>query len=136
MTGSYLSAHTEIGDRAPVHCTATGKALLAWQTSSLINGIIGGPLHAFTRKTITNAVDLRAHLARVRAEGFAVQLAEWHLSEYAVAAPIFDREGDIVAAIGLSEASVPDAQAAVDKVAPAVVAAARAVSQRLSKGSQ
>ncbi len=132
LVGSHLVAQTEVGNRAPVHCTATGKALLAWQDSAVIEHVVGHALHAFTRQTITNAVELRSNLARVRADGFAVQCAEWHPREYAIAAPVFDRGGNIVAAIGLSETCVPNLHAAICAVAPAVMEAGRAVSHVLA----
>lgn len=132
LVGSHFAAQTAVGDRAPAHCTATGKALLAWQASAVIDGFVGETLHAFTRQTITSSADLRANLARIRADGFAVQCAEWHPCEYAVAAPIFDRHGAIVAAIGLSDASVPNLHTAVRAIAPAVIEAGRSVSHDLA----
>src|SRR5512140_2805865 len=61
-----------VGVRAHAHCTAVGKALLAFQASEHLEQIMREGLHACTPKTITNPSDLRQELATVRARGYAI----------------------------------------------------------------
>jgi DNA-binding IclR family transcriptional regulator len=91
-----------VGRRTPLHCVANGKALLAYLPPAEVLRLTAGPLAAFTRLTITNARALRADLARARQDGYATALGEIEEGLNAVAAPIWDAEGAIAAAISVS----------------------------------
>jgi DNA-binding IclR family transcriptional regulator len=94
--------HTRIGHREMAHCTALGKAMLAFVPEEEIEAVIAAGLSVRTRTTITDPRKLRAALALVRKRGFAVNLEESRELVNAVAAPIFDRNGSPVAAIVIS----------------------------------
>jgi IclR family transcriptional regulator, acetate operon repressor len=64
-------------DRAPAHCTAIGKILLAQSHHSSRVIHEGQPLPALTQATITAPADLMAELAKVRREGIAYSSAEY-----------------------------------------------------------
>lgn len=89
---------TRVGDRAPAHCTATGKAMLAFGGSTPV----AGPLRRFTMNTISNAAKLDGELRRVRREGFAFNFGEYGAHVNGVAAPIADHSGSVVAALAVS----------------------------------
>src|SRR5919206_1978164 len=61
-----------IGRRTPAHASSTGKALLAYQPPEVIDRVLGRPLHAFTRSTVTDPVRLRQELSWIRECGYAI----------------------------------------------------------------
>jgi IclR family KDG regulon transcriptional repressor len=100
---TFVRTSTEIGDVAPTHCTASGKAILAWLPESTALQCLGGRrLKAFTGKTITAREALLRHLHDVRAAGYAVDDEEYVEDVRCVAAPIFNHAGAVVGSVGVS----------------------------------
>jgi DNA-binding IclR family transcriptional regulator len=91
----------EVGALLPVHATALGKALLAYH-EYLAAELTRGGLRTFTGSTITDLYRLRRELRDVRERCFAVDLEELLQGEASVAAPIDDRRGLTVGAIGIT----------------------------------
>jgi len=60
------------------------------------------PLARLTEKTIVTPEELWAELAHIRKVGYAVSNGEWILDASGIAAPIFDRNGEIAAALTIS----------------------------------
>lgn len=91
------------GERNPVHCTALGKAILAFlpqaEVSAILDKIV---LDKRTSKTITQKNALLANLASVRQRGIAVDAEENLSGVTCIAAPIFNHTGRAVAALSLS----------------------------------
>jgi DNA-binding IclR family transcriptional regulator len=91
------------GERNPVHCTALGKAILAFLPESEVTTLLDGySLVKKTPKTITQKAHLREHLALVREHGVAIDLEENLSGVTCLAAPIFDHAGRVVAALSVS----------------------------------
>lgn len=66
-----------IGARAPLYCTALGKALLATMTDREITAMYkNSPLKAYTHNTITKLPALLAQMEQIRGQGFAVEREE------------------------------------------------------------
>jgi DNA-binding IclR family transcriptional regulator len=107
--------HSWVGKRSPAHCSSMGKALLAGLPAGEIDARYPqGRLEARTDQTITDAGELKRHLARVRERGYAVDRQELEPHLCCVAGPVFDRTGTVVASISVSgpdsridEASIP-----------------------------
>lgn len=94
---------SESGVRLPMHCSGLGKVLLAYKTAAEVKYIINRHgLRPMTRRTITDAEALERELERVRCDGYAMDDREIMDSLRCVAAPIFDREGDVHFAISIS----------------------------------
>jgi DNA-binding IclR family transcriptional regulator len=87
--------------RSPVHATCTGKLLLAFASEATLDRAIAVGLPRFSGATITDARSLRAELARVREAGFALDREEYMPGLAAVAAPIFGRNGELLAALAV-----------------------------------
>jgi DNA-binding IclR family transcriptional regulator len=87
------------GRALPLHCTANGKVLLAFA------GDEPAELPARTPRTITSRTQLRAQLAEIRERGWAAAVEELELGLVAVAAPVFDASGAVVAAVSLAAPS-------------------------------
>ncbi len=127
-----LRLFTETGRRVPVHCTSSGKVLLAYLPEPELRALLqAAPLTAMTQHTITSADQLLAELRRVRRRGWAEAVNERELGLASIAAPIRDSAGAVVAAISIG---VPLARCTVmnlRRMAPVIVEAAEAASRRL-----
>jgi len=112
-TSRIMTVSINVGTRLPAFATSVGRVLLAHlPESELAARLDRSPFPAFTRKTITDPAALRAELARVRAQGYAIVDQELEDGLRSVAAPIHDRAGTVIAAISVSihacRASVDD----------------------------
>lgn len=90
------------GRRIDVHCTALGKALIAHlPEDKLLELFRGRELTLFTPRTIPSFAVLCAQLTEVRRRGFAVNDDEHVPGTRAVAAPLFDINGAVVASVAI-----------------------------------
>ncbi|MFC7031322.1 IclR family transcriptional regulator [Nonomuraea rubra] len=87
----------QVGTYLPTHASALGKVLLAHDPY----GEGTRPLEARTKRTIVDPAALEAELDEVRARGWAAEMEELTEGEVAIAAPIKDRRGIVVGAIGI-----------------------------------
>jgi DNA-binding IclR family transcriptional regulator len=83
-------------------CTATGKALLAFQLPGFIAVLLKKKLKPYTRSTVTDPAELEKELRRIRKRGFAVNKGEWREDIGGIAAPVFGRTGHAVGALGVT----------------------------------
>ncbi|MCC7355913.1 MAG: IclR family transcriptional regulator [Anaerolineae bacterium] len=100
--GSALSFSVQIFQIMPFHIAASGKAILAYQPLPTIDELLTG--YTFTRltdRTLTDPETLRAHLAIVREQGYAVCDQEAQVGVTAIASPIFTSNGEVRASVGL-----------------------------------
>lgn len=95
---------SEIGRRVPAHCTAVGKALLAWLTESQFEALYhgAGTLPALTPASITSVQHLRREIQAVRQRGSSYEKCESNQSVACVGAPVFSQEGEVIAAMSIS----------------------------------
>ncbi len=89
-----------VGQRLPAHCTASGKLFLAHLSPAELDIILSKPLASFTDKTITSPNELRRQLEKIRNQGYATDDEEFEVGVCAISAPIYNRQGKIIAAIG------------------------------------
>jgi IclR family acetate operon transcriptional repressor len=99
---SRISVETQIGSAPALHCTATGKALLAYAEESEWRPLLEEPFARHTSTTRTTFVEMLADLAETRARGYAVDDEELSNEVRCVAAPIFDLVGKPIGSIGMS----------------------------------
>jgi DNA-binding IclR family transcriptional regulator len=97
----------EIGKEMPFHCTSSSKVILAYQNSEEIKRIIHEkPLRKYTPKTITDPNKLEEHLMKIKERGFSICDEELEEGVKAIAAPIRNIFGKVIASItivGLSK---------------------------------
>lgn len=92
-----------VGARYPAHATSMGRVLLAAQKDSALDQRLGThPLAALTSRTLTDPAALRAELAQVREQGFATTVDQLDYGITALAVPIRDSEGRVIAALNTS----------------------------------
>ena len=89
------------GQRIPIHAGAAGKMLLAHMADDAREHWLAQPMPALTPSTITDPKKLSRELARIRRLGWSRDQSEQSESINAVAAPVFDRRGMVVAAISV-----------------------------------
>jgi DNA-binding IclR family transcriptional regulator len=91
-----------VGDRRPLHATATGKALLAFLPAEERDELLKSlALPRHTERTMTSLAALRAALDEIRRTGVCVSIDEIVRGASGVSAPIFDRHGRVVAACAI-----------------------------------
>ncbi len=114
------------GQRLPIHAGAASKLLLAHLPPKELEYWMAKPLAAYTPKTITEPRRLRGELARIRRQGWAQDRGESAPSIQAFAAPVFTRDGRMVAAISVPFlAGTPPAR--VEEIRLAAITTAQAV---------
>jgi len=95
--------YTFVGRRNPLHCTAIGKALLAFLPEEEARQLLGeAPLSRYTEKTIVQIDDAVAAFEDIRKSGYAVEMEELALGRACIAAPVLDRTGRVAAGISIS----------------------------------
>lgn len=92
---------SRVGGRLPLHATAVGKVLLAFDEAWVRESILAQPLESRTPLTHVDPVALRKELAQVVERGYAVAIEEVRAGSASIAVPIFQRTGGIGAALGL-----------------------------------
>lgn len=132
-----LRVVAEAGMRLPVHCSALGKAMLAYLPEMQIKSILqmrGMP--AFTPHTITTQEAMDEELKKIRNEGFSLENGEMRIGMRCVAAPIFDAEGMATYAIGVTGMMRRVVDDAVTLAQKLVVEAARSITAELKLETQ
>ena len=125
-----VRAYSIIGGRAPAHCVASGKALLAWQSATFL-GQLPERLPAPTSRSLATREALLEEIGRIRRQGFAVNNGEWREGVGGIAAIVFDVSGAPAAAIGISGPVERLRPASVRKYSQLVVEAALGLSRAL-----
>lgn len=130
---SALQSHNWVGQHIPLHATANGKVLLLALDDDQ-QGEMLGRLQAYTDSTITTRDKLRKELAQVREQGYAVAVDELEVGLAAIAAPIHNAHGDVIASMSVSGPTFRLTEARIDEIIPPLVDAAAEVSHRLGWG--
>jgi DNA-binding IclR family transcriptional regulator len=126
-----LSTHNWVGQGTPLHATSSGKVLLAYAPDAVRKGVLSRELPRFTAATITDPEVLQQHLDRIVEQGWGSTVEEYEVGLNAVAAPVRDAAGDVVAAISVSGPSFRLYPEDYPKVARRVVSGADELSRRL-----
>jgi len=92
----------KLGLKTPLHCTSTGLILLAGLTPREQEILLPNPLPAYTNNSITDRQTLKQTLAKVREQEYAIVHEEFQEGISAIAAPIRDHTGKVVAAISIT----------------------------------
>jgi DNA-binding IclR family transcriptional regulator len=90
-----------VGEQLPMHCTATGKAFLAYLPEYQVNEILAKGMAKYTQNTLISHSQLYQDLHETRERGFAISEEEYEKDINAVAAPILDAKGCPMAVIAI-----------------------------------
>lgn len=132
---SALQPHNWVGQHIPLHATSNGKVLLSGLDDDALDATVP-ELPKYTPRTITTRGRLREELERVRAQGYAVAVDELEVGLAAVAAPIRNAHGDIVASMSVSGPTFRMPEATLAEVIERLIEAALEVSHRLGWGQR
>lgn len=120
------------GSAIPMHCCARGKVLLAHMPSEQRTLILKGfGLPRLTSKTITDLALLEGELERIREAGIAINDEEYLPGTRAMAAPVRDAVGDVVAAVGLRGLAASLTDQRLDELKEPLRETAEAISRAL-----
>ena len=127
-----IAAHNWIGQLTPLHATSSGKILLAHQPTGgpkpAARGGRAAPLHRAHHHLASRA---HAQLTAALADGFATTVEEYEDGLNAVAAPLRDHTGAVVAAVSVSGPAYRLSTDRLDTVAVDLIAGADRISERL-----
>jgi IclR family pca regulon transcriptional regulator len=128
-----LTIDLEVGSRLPAYSTSVGKVLLAHLPAVELDAILTRIVLPRTGRGTASVATLRAELTRVREQGYAVNDEELAVGLRAVAAPVRNRDGRVVAAINIAVPAPRVSLADLNrKFAPQVVGAADRISASLA----
>jgi DNA-binding IclR family transcriptional regulator len=125
---------SRIGAMLPAHCTAVGKAQLAFLSSAEIERIYPGPaLPGATHQTLKSRAALMDELKGIREREYAVENEECDLDVKSIAAPVRDFSKNVIAAVGIiaPAARLSDDRIAKEAMIPRIKQAASAISAKL-----
>ena len=132
VDGPNLSAVADwTGRSVPLHAVATGKVLMAALAEREVLRIVRRGLHQYTERTMTQLEPLLEELARIRRRGYGTAIGEYEIGLNAVAAPVHDARGQVIAAVDVWGPSFRLTPRRIPELAAAVREAAAAVSVRL-----
>ena len=127
-----LGMYSRIGRRAPLHCTAIGKVLMAWEHPERRDRILSDAVFTrFRDKTIVDHAAFLEELHRVRGQGFGEDREEFDDHIRCLGVPIFDRLNQPVAGLTVSFPTFRYDEAAAPAVVAMLQAASRDISARL-----
>lgn len=125
---------TYVGLRAPAHCSATGKAILAFLPPASLAELLPPQLKRHTGATIADRAALDRELAEVRRAGWAKNREEWRDGVCAAAVPVFDSAGAVAASLSVTVPTPRFTQSALrEKLVPALKKTGAALTEEIAR---
>jgi DNA-binding IclR family transcriptional regulator len=129
---SAVGTHNWVGELTPLHATSSGKVLLAYMTPEERREVLAASgLPRLTPHTITSQRELEAQVQAAARDGYASSIEELEEGLNAVAAPVRDHTGRVIAALSVSGPVYRFTEDRLRDVVPDVIAAAAAISHRM-----
>jgi len=123
---------SRVGSRLPAYCTAAGKAQLAFMSDEELEEVLPSQLSQHTSTTLADRDKLKAQLAEIAKQGYAIDDEELDLGVRCVAAPIRDYTRRIIGALSLSGPAMRFSMERIEKeLIPLVMNSAEELSTRL-----
>lgn len=135
-TKRIMAVAISVGTRFPAYATSMGRVLLAAQPAGWLEEyLVKAELRPLTRRTITDPAKLRAVLARIHTQGFAIVDQELEEGLRSLAAPIHGDDGSVIAAVNVSaHASRGTSEVIRKELLPPLLATARRIEEDLRGG--
>jgi DNA-binding IclR family transcriptional regulator len=123
---------SQLGEALPLHCTAAGKAYLAFESEDEVRNLLPDGLAKFTDRTIVDRQALHQQLRTIAQNGYAVDMGEHVEDIRAVAVPVRDYNASVVGVLAVAAPASRFTAERIDKeIAPLVLKAGRELSSRL-----
>ncbi len=129
-----IRMYSRIGRRSPLHCTALGKVLLAYQPESTLREVVRAGLASHTAHTLTTPRALRSELRQVQGQGYAFDDEEFEEGLRCLAAPVWDHTETVAASMGIAGPAARINPGRMPELIKLVQEAAAAVSTALGYG--
>lgn len=98
---SHGQSYVQPGRVMPVHATASGKVIFAYQDKDFVNEVLGTPRQKFTENTIVEEDEIRADLEKTTRQGYAICAEELDPGIYSYACPIHLSGAGVTYSVGL-----------------------------------
>ncbi|MER7466901.1 IclR family transcriptional regulator [Streptomyces sp. NPDC097981] len=127
-----VTAHNWVGQLTPLHATSSGKVLLAHlPAKQRVQLVAEAGLKRYTPNTLTARTKLEKNLVEALDRGYAMTFEEYEIGLHAMAAPIRDRDGVVIAAISASGPSYRFTEERMRELAPLLMQGAQEISHRM-----
>lgn len=98
-----VRASSRPGAIAPLHCSSTGKLFLAYKFAEKVDEIYATtPISVLTDKTASTVDQIKSNIKKTLETGCGLDDEEYAIGVRCIAAPIYNAQGDVVAAIGIT----------------------------------
>ena len=95
--------YERIGKHSPIYCTVMGLVILSGMSDDELNIYLQKErLIPYTINTITDPMELKKHIQKIREDGFAETISEYEQDIHSLGCPIFDHEGHIIASVSIN----------------------------------
>ena len=126
---SPIQMYSMIGKRAPLYCTAIGKAILAFMRDDEIETFFNTTkFDSFTPFTLTDPAAIIRDLELTRTRGYTLDLEEHEMGIRCVAAPIFNFNQEVIGSISVAAVAINLGNRDIEEHADATVQAAKTIS--------
>jgi len=125
----------DINYKFPLHVAAGAKAILAFSTPEIVDGLIKRKLFRYTSKTITKPSIFKSQLKEIRKCGVAYDYGELYDDIFAVGAPVFDHEKKPIAGVVIALPNYRMDTRFKQKTIPKLKETAKKISSSLSRSS-
>lgn len=127
-----ISMSSKIGRRSPMYSTSVGKAILAYSEKSDIERIWkSSEIIKFTKNTITEYEKFIKELDKIKQQGYAIDNEEHELGVRCIGVPVFNRFGEVEAAISVSGPAMRMDRDKIEKIKKGVMDSAREIGREL-----
>jgi IclR family transcriptional regulator, pca regulon regulatory protein len=130
-----MAVNLSVGARVPAYATSMGRVLLAGLRPDQLDRYFAAvSLTPLTAGTVTDEVALRAIVAEVRGQGWSAVDEELEAGLCSIAAPVHDRDGDVVAALTIcSHAGRVGVEQLREEFLPPLLHSAKQVSDQIRR---
>ncbi|CAL9616478.1 HTH-type transcriptional repressor AllR [Streptomyces sp. enrichment culture] len=127
-----ITAHNWVGQLTPLHATSSGKILLAHLPAKERAALLAeAGMKKITPRTLTSKTKLEKNLAEARERGYSITLEELEIGLHAMAAPVRNRDGEVIAALSASGPAYRLTEERMHELAPVLVKGAAEISHRM-----
>lgn len=129
-----LRAASRPGFLAELHCSSTGKSMLAFLHQDRLNEFYGPGTKRLAKRTpntLTTLGEIKREIGLIRQRGYSIDEEEFAPGIRCLAAPVYAADGQMAAAIGITAATVRFTRERIPEMAAAVQAAAARLSHLL-----
>jgi len=125
-----LSIAAAIGQRLPLHSTASGKIFLAYLPPEERAQYLASPLPSFTTRTVTSLELLNRQFEEILEKGYSVDDEEMEVGIRAVSAPVFNQTGKVIAAVSIPSPTSRMSEKRLSEIAAGLLETAAECSRR------